>query len=107
MKAEITLPDDLAALIAAEVATALKPLLSARKATEDPILDPDQLAAYLGVTRGWVYEAASQKTIPYAKVGKFLRFRKSAIDKWLEAQATPAARAPSRTLRVVGGDPTR
>ena len=107
MKAEIVLPDELAAAIAAEVAAALKPLLSARKATEDPILDPDQLASYLGVAKGWVYEQASQASIPCFRAGKFLRFRKSAIDKWIEAQSTPAARPPSRTLRIVGANPTR
>lgn len=107
MKAEITLPPELAASIAAAVAEALKPHLSARKATEDPILDPDQLAAYLNVTKGWIYESASQSAIPYFKAGKFLRFRKSAIDKWIEGQSAPAARPPTRSLRIVGGNPTR
>ena len=107
MKAEITLPPELVASIAAGVAEALKPLLSARKAEDNAILDPDQLAEYLGVAKGWIYETASQKAIPYFKCGKFLRFRKSAIDAWITAQSTPAVRPPSRTLRIVGVSPAR
>lgn len=107
MKAEFTFPPELITAIAQEVVAALKPLLSARKAEEDPILDPDQLAVYLGTAKGWVYEQAAQSAIPHFKAGKFLRFRKSAIDAWITSQSAPAVRAPSRTLRVIGGDPTR
>jgi len=107
MKAEIVLPPELVSAIAAEVAAALKPLLSARKAEEIAILTPEALAERLDVSIGWIYEAVSQKSIPYFKCGKFLRFKKAAIDKWIEDQSTPAARTPTRPLRIVGGNPTR
>lgn len=100
MKAELTLPDDLAKAIAQEVATALKPLMAARKGEEDAILSPDQLAGLLGVSKGWVYEQAALKAIPYHKLGKYLRFRRLEIDKWIDSTAVPASRPPSRPLRI-------
>jgi excisionase family DNA binding protein len=100
MRAEFTFPDDLAEAIAQEVVATLKPLLTARKGEEDSILTPDQLAALLGVTKGWVYEQAALKAIPYHKLGKYLRFRRSAIDKWVDSAAVPASGPPSRTLRI-------
>jgi excisionase family DNA binding protein len=100
MKAELTLPDDMVKAIAQEVIVALKPLLVARKGEEDAILTPNQLADLLGVTRGWVYEQAALKAIPYHKIGKYLRFRKSAIGKWLDSVAVPASGPPSRPLQI-------
>ena len=100
MKAELTLPDDMVKAIAEEVVSALRPLLAARKGEEDAILTPDQLADLLGVTKGWVYEQAALKAIPYHKLGKYLRFRRSAIDRWIDSAAVPASGPPSRPLRI-------
>ena len=100
MKAELIFPGDMVKAIAQEVIAALKPLLATRKGEEDAILTPDQLADLLGVTRGWIYEQAALKAIPYHKLGKYLRFRRSAIDKWVDSAAVPASGPPSRTLRI-------
>lgn len=100
MKAELTIPDDIVRAIAQEVATALKPLMAARKVEEDAILTPDQLAALLGMSKGWIYEQAALKTIPYHKLGKYLRFRRSEINRWIDSTAVPAPGPPSRTLRI-------
>lgn len=99
MKAELTLPDDMVKAIAQEVIAALKPVLAHRKG-EDAILTPDQLAGLLGVSKGWVYEQAALKAVPYHKLGKYLRFRRSEIDRWIDSAAVPASGPPSRTLRI-------
>ena len=101
MKAEFTFPPEFVSAVAQEVAAALKPLLTARKGEEDAILTPDQLADLLGVTKGWVYEQAALKAIPYHKLGKYLRFKRLAIDRWMDSAAVPASGPPSRPLRIV------
>ncbi len=43
-----------------------------------------QLAAYLGVQVSTVYAWVHSRQIPYYKVGRLVKFRKSEIDQWLE-----------------------
>ena len=52
----------------------------------DAIFDVKGLAEYLHVTPSWVYKQVSLKAIPYFKTGKYSRFRKKDIDKWVESQ---------------------
>ena len=72
--------------LANKVIELLKPLLkvSPQKDDHEIILDVDGLASYLKVTKSWVYERTDLNEIPYYKVGKFPRFRKKDIDRWLE-----------------------
>jgi excisionase family DNA binding protein len=50
----------------------------------DPLLTVDELAAYLSVTKQSVYILRSRRKAPPAiKFGGMVRFRKSAVDKWL------------------------
>jgi len=69
--------------IAAQVCKLLKPYLNGNsaKATDDSILDPDQLAGYLNIPKSKVYKDVQNNALPYFKHGKYLRFRKSDIDK--------------------------
>ena len=101
MKAEFDFPDPVIEAIADRVVASLLPLLVRKLDAPDPILTPDQLAEYLGVTRGWVYEQVALSAIPHFKAGKFLRFRKLAIDRWVESLSTPASGPPNKRLRVV------
>lgn len=80
-------PEDIQA-IAQAVTEMIRPLLSAngKERTEDVIFTPESLAEYLQVDTSWVYKQVSLKTIPYFKSGKYTRFKKSAIDKWIDAQ---------------------
>lgn len=76
----------------------LKPILSQRKDSEDDnIFTPETLAEYLKVDISWVYKQVSLKTIPYFKSGKYVRFRKSHIDRWIETQSVK----PFSHLRAV------
>jgi excisionase family DNA binding protein len=74
--------------IAEMVLEKLKVILSGngRQDTGDNIFTPETLAEYLHVDTSWVYKQVSLKTIPYFKSGKYTRFKKSAIDKWIETQ---------------------
>lgn len=52
-------------------------------ATLDPLLTVPQVAAYLGWSPATVYSLANKRRIPYVKVGRSLRFRRSSIEALL------------------------
>jgi len=77
--------------IAREVAELVGPLLhGSDKQGEDEIFDVPALAAYLKCSTKWIYERTHLKEIPHIKAGGQLRFRKKAIDKWLDSYGIPA-----------------
>src|SRR3990167_3170263 len=96
MKAELTLPPELVKEIADAVIRELKPLLSNNsKPGDDTIFDKKGLAEYLNVPVTWVDKKVSFNEIPYFKAGKYPRFKKSIIDKWIEdntVRAIPSLR---------------
>ena len=67
----------------------LKPLLSSSrsKQAEESIMSVKGIAEYLGVDTSWVYKKVSFNEIPYFKLGKYTKFKKSQIDKWMDGQA--------------------
>jgi excisionase family DNA binding protein len=90
--------------IASAVVEMIKPMFSgnSKQAANDIVFTPESLANYLQVETSWVYRQVSDKTIPYFKSGKYVRFRKAAIDKWIishEKQPVPKFRQ-MRTGRV-------
>ncbi len=54
----------------------------------DPLLGNREAAAYLGVTPHTldIWRAARRYPIPYVKVGRLVRYRRSALDAWLTAR---------------------
>jgi excisionase family DNA binding protein len=81
--------------ISKEVIEVLKPLLKNTKksAESDIVYDVNGLAEYLKVNKSWVYNKVHLKEIPHFKCGKYTRFKKSQIDKWIDSetiQAVPA-----------------
>lgn len=56
----------------------------------DDLLTPVQLAELVGVPRSTVYTWRYHGTGPRAiKVGRHIRFRRSDVDAWLEANSDP------------------
>lgn len=101
MKADLTIPPEMIHAIADEVAALLRPLLVTEKEPDDPIFTIDNLVAYLHIPKKWIYERTRFREIPFFKAGKFIRFRKSEIDSWIQGQSSPAtAPAPSR-IKIV------
>ena len=72
--------------VAEVVVERLKPLLGRNDngRDEDIILDVVGLGKYLKVEESWIYDKVSSGVIPYFKAGKYLRFKKSGIDRWIE-----------------------
>jgi excisionase family DNA binding protein len=57
------------------------------KTTPTPdVMTIDQLAAYLQIAKSSLYKLAQEGKVPGQKVGKHWRFKKDAIDRWLEDQ---------------------
>jgi excisionase family DNA binding protein len=89
LQAELTLSPEITKTIAAEVVDRLKPIVLGvvTEKDKDVIFTPESLAEYLQVDTSWVYKKVSEKAIPYFKTGKYTRFKKKHIDKWIETQA--------------------
>ncbi len=101
MKAELHIETgELEEQISRRVIKALKPLLSGRS-EEATFFTVKVLAEYLKVSDKWIYERVQFKEIPYYKLGSNLRFKKSAIELWLETLKTPAVSHLSGGLKAV------
>jgi len=62
-------------------------------ATDDRLLTAPEVAEYLGVKLGTVYNKVSRREIPFEKAGRMLRFRRSTIDEWIQSHPVPATDA--------------
>lgn len=52
---------------------------------EDKLMKAEEVAARLSVPPTWVYAAARNRLIPSVQVGRYVRFRRSDIEAWIEA----------------------
>ena len=48
------------------------------------VMTVDEVAEYLRIPRASVYKLAQQAQIPCQKVGRHWRFRREAVDRWLD-----------------------
>jgi excisionase family DNA binding protein len=72
----------------------------------DRLLTAEEIAGRLGVTPQWVWSQARSGSIPHVRLGRYRRFRESAVEAWLDALeaastgsgSTPAPR-PAATSR--------
>ncbi len=53
-------------------------------------LNPQELAAMLGVDVSTIYGWTSSKKIPYLKISRLVRFRPEEIEKWIKEREIPA-----------------
>jgi excisionase family DNA binding protein len=51
----------------------------------DPLLTADEVATLLRVTKAWVYAETRAKRIPHVPLGRYVRYRRSAVLEWLGA----------------------
>jgi excisionase family DNA binding protein len=64
---------------------------------DDRLMNVDEVANFLAVSKGWVYQACADKTIPHIKVGGFTRFRKPQLEEWLDSrEVSPVERQRAR-----------
>ena len=56
-----------------------------KKGVISPLLSVPEAAAYLGMSRDWVYENL-KKLIPHVKIGGALKFRREDLDRYIASQ---------------------
>jgi excisionase family DNA binding protein len=59
--------------------------MKAEARIESPLLSVPETAAYLGMSKDWVYERL-KTLIPHVKIGGALRFRKEDVDRYIASQ---------------------
>ena len=63
---------------------------------QPPVMTVDEVAQYLRIPRASVYKLAQQSKIPCQKVGRHWRFRREAVEKWLDQwEASPLRSQPT------------
>jgi excisionase family DNA binding protein len=48
------------------------------------LLTAEEVAEMLGMGVDWIYEQARRGRIPVVRLGRYLRFRRESIEKWLD-----------------------
>ena len=51
------------------------------------LLDIQQVAEFLGISKDTVYKMVNQRRIPFVKVGRLLRFERGTLEAWLQRNA--------------------
>ena len=56
--------------------------------SSDPLFTPPEAAAYIGVSENTlsVWRCVGRYAIPFIKVGRLVRYRRSDLDTWLESR---------------------
>jgi excisionase family DNA binding protein len=63
--------------------------------SQQEILTPEECAALLRVSEGWVYAKTRRRQrnpLPCFRIGRYLRFSRSAVLAWLETQSNTVAK---------------
>lgn len=56
---------------------------AARVSVPSALLTADEVAALLRVTTAWVYAQTRADRIPHVRLGRYVRFRRDAIEQWV------------------------
>ena len=60
---------------------------------DEPLLTADEVASLMRVTTAWVYAESRRNALPHVRLGRYVRYRRSAIERWLdESQRGPGVR---------------
>jgi hypothetical protein len=70
--------------ITQRVIEVLKLFIGTGKEPEDAVFDKEGLATYLHVDVSWIDKHIGNRAIPHFHAGKYVRFQKGRIDRWIE-----------------------
>jgi excisionase family DNA binding protein len=51
----------------------------------DPLLTAEEVAGLLQVSTAWVYAQTRAKRMPHVPLGRYVRYRRSAVLEWIAA----------------------
>jgi len=66
------------------------------------LLTVDDLAGMLSIGRDWIYAEVRAGRIPHVRLGRYVRFRRDAIEEWLLTAERGRIAAPTKRPRVAG-----
>ncbi len=69
-----------------------------REAMEET-LNVEQVARFLGLKKGTLYNMISRRVIPYHKVGRRVLFRRTEIETWFESTLVPCVPGARHTAK--------
>lgn len=72
---------------------------AASKESLGEVLTIDELSAYLKIAKSTLYKLAQEGKLPAQKVGRHWRFRREAIDRWLD-KSSPGGAALGKAGRT-------
>lgn len=58
---------------------------------DEPLLTADEVADVLRVTTSWVYAETRAYRLPHVRLGRYVRYRRSAITAWIDAMEAASA----------------
>jgi excisionase family DNA binding protein len=70
------------------------------QAGDGDLLTAAEVAAWLRVTPAWVYSETRRDRIPHVRLGRYVRYRREALEHWverIEAAPTPGVGTSRRT----------
>jgi excisionase family DNA binding protein len=62
----------------------------------DRLLTADEVAGLLHVTKSWVYDQTRQHRMPHVRLGRYVRYRRSAVDGWIAQLEEQSIRVQAR-----------
>ena len=68
-------------------------------ASSDSLLTAEEVAALLQVTCSWVYAETRRRRIPHLRLGRYVRYRRSALTAWMEDMERSSTRPQASRLR--------
>lgn len=78
-----------------------RPMPDGQRPGIDALLTADEVAALLRVTKAWVYAETRAQRIPHVPLGRYVRYRQSAVLEWISELEQRSNRSASRAR--VGG----
>jgi excisionase family DNA binding protein len=76
----------------------VQPVAGGTRPGIDPLLTADEVAVLLQVTKAWVYAETRAKRIPHVSLGRYVRYRRSAILQWIGALERQSSSALTVTI---------
>lgn len=65
----------------------------------DTLLTAEEVAALLQVTCSWVYAQTRGHRIPHLRLGRYVRYRRSALERWMEEMEHSSTRERLTRIR--------
>jgi excisionase family DNA binding protein len=60
----------------------------------DDLLTAEEVAALLRVTPAWVYAETRRQRIPHLRLGRYVRYRREALEAWMKQVEASSSAQP-------------